>query len=93
MSGITTTVYRYKTDVEIDYALLWSFHQAKLDGKPRYVYESVKGIAVSMSRVPEGKNFWTDGKHIGIWPAQWDEGFRERSIEARVLEGPELQFK
>ena len=86
------TTYRYKSDLEIDYALLWSFHQSRLDGQTRFVYDSVKGVAVSMHRVPEGKNYFTDGKVIGLWPAGWDEGFREREIESRVLNGPELQF-
>ncbi len=84
--------YRYKSDLEIDYALLWSFHQSKLDGRTRFVYDSVKGVAVSMERVEDGKNYFTDGQTIGLWPAKWDEGFREREIEARVLNGPELQF-
>ena len=86
------TTYRYKADLEIDYALLWSFHQSRLDGRPRYVYDSVKGVAVSLERVPEWKNYFTDGEIIGLWPAGWDEGFREREVEARVLNGPELQF-
>ena len=86
------STYRYKADVEIDYALLWSFHQSRLDGRTRYVYDSVKGVAVSLHRVPDGKNYFTDGETIGLWPAKWDEGFREREIEARVLNGPELQF-
>ena len=84
--------YRFKADIELDYALLWSFHQSKLDGRTRFVYDSVKGVAVSMERVEEGKNYFTDGEVIGLWPAKWDEGFREREIEQRVLNGPELQF-
>lgn len=84
--------YRYKIDVEIDYALLWAYHQTKLDGIKRYVYESVSGVAISLSRLSDGKMYWTDGEKIGVWPAGWDEGFRDHEIEGRVLDGPELQF-
>lgn len=97
-NGGTTTIYnskndfRFKIDIEFDYAILWAFMQSRADGRPRYIYESVKGVAVSMDRVAEGKNFFTDGETIGIWPANWDEGFRDRDIETRVLAGPPLQF-
>jgi len=78
---------------KMDYALLWAYYQSKKDQTKRFIYESVKGPAVNLQRMPEANMFWTDGVQMGFWPKGWDEGFRDLDLERRILvAGPKNQF-